>query len=389
MTRTSDASTTRSRPTTTQSFLSVCAATLCAGVGVSSAVAQDHGTHIHPEPTADGRVPVSIARDVQAEDDRLVIPQFVVEHTSLLPGQRNEIGIWMQIDPDWHIYWTGQNDTGFPLTAEWDITNEKVSISDQWVWPKPSRYIAPGNILDHVYFAHTLVRIPVWVEPDAEGEVTIVATLDYLVCKDVCLFENAEIEITLPITADLTQRQQAATWSVFTRFEGEYPVVIRDHASDSRISVTQASGDEGDDPSAAADRATYADYIIRVPGAADIAFYPHESGLILADPLGEATARGDTLRLSISERQGTTEDGSPPPLRGIVEAWNEFGGSLLTAFIGAEEPELAPWLDVSKDASLEEGATPTATVTEAHDHNHDHSDSHDHTNAGDDDGKGG
>ncbi len=114
-------------------------------------------------------------------------PMLVSESAGLVAGATNNIALTFDIDEGWHVYWPGQNDTGFAPSLELTLPEGWTASDIQW--PAPHRHVSPGGILDHVYEdGEATFIIPITVPSDAEvGPVTITADAEWLVCREACI----------------------------------------------------------------------------------------------------------------------------------------------------------------------------------------------------------
>lgn len=170
--------------------------------------------------------------------ERRVTARLVVGQTPLVPGEVAEIGIHLSIQPGWHVYWDGQNDTGLPVTYEARFPEgfEPRPI----VWPAPMRHVGKGDILDHIFEDQVTLIVPVLVPNSAApgGTVTLAMDLTWLVCKNVCLPEEAAVEIKVPIGERAAQRKTAES-SLFDRTRSLLP---RPMPSDRSLAAAEWKG---------------------------------------------------------------------------------------------------------------------------------------------------
>ncbi len=138
----------------------------------------------------------------QPEEPR-VHATLYTQHSRVEPGQVTWVAIAFDIADEWHMYWPGQNDTGMSPVIEWKLPpGWKIG---QPRWPAPHRYVAPGDLLDHVLEARAVVLYPL----KAPDEVTpgsgamIFAHAEWLVCKDMCLAEEQELMYSLRFVGSL------------------------------------------------------------------------------------------------------------------------------------------------------------------------------------------
>lgn len=100
--------------------------------------------------------------------------------------------------PDWHLYWTGRNDSGYPPRIE-------LTLPEGWVagglqWPVPERYLMDGDILDHVYHHELVLLQRVGIPADAApGTFAVTAKVGWLGCREACVPGSAEVAFTIPV----------------------------------------------------------------------------------------------------------------------------------------------------------------------------------------------
>src|SRR5262245_51700008 len=75
--------------------------------------------------------------------------RLVSEFDALVPGKTAWLGVSFDLDPEWHLYWCGQSDSGAPIHVE--FTLPAGYKGGDLVWPAPKRHLSPGDLLDHVY----------------------------------------------------------------------------------------------------------------------------------------------------------------------------------------------------------------------------------------------
>ncbi len=136
----------------------------------------------------------------QAEKPRAprVEMSLAADVTQVKPGDRFTLGLRLQIEKGWHIYWKHPGDAGFPTTVRWRIP-EKIKASDL-LYPTPRRFDEPGGLTVLGYKDDVLFLAPVIVSSHWEkGEpIPIEARLEYLVCETLCVPGQAVKKITIP-----------------------------------------------------------------------------------------------------------------------------------------------------------------------------------------------
>ena len=141
----------------------------------------------------------------------------MAERDALTPGDTLILGVSFTIEKDWHLYGNAANDTGYPIHVTPKLPPGYVALD--LLWPAPKRHISPGDILDHVYEERVTLLLPVVVPADARigDRVELKAHLDWLVCRDLCLPESADVAVRLPVRAIAAPNMAAAPLFAETR----------------------------------------------------------------------------------------------------------------------------------------------------------------------------
>ncbi|TAG28296.1 MAG: protein-disulfide reductase [Burkholderiales bacterium] len=126
--------------------------------------------------------------------------ELLAEQTALVAGQSARVGLSIKHAPHWHTYWKNPGDSGYPTKVTWDLP-PGVSVSE-FDWPVPQR-LRTGPIVNFGYEGEVLLPATVKVASAASlgSSVTIKGKAEWLVCKDVCIPEDGEVSITLPVAA--------------------------------------------------------------------------------------------------------------------------------------------------------------------------------------------
>ncbi len=124
--------------------------------------------------------------------------ELVPQTDAVAPGSTVYVALRQTIAPGWHTYWRNPGDAGQPTALAW-------TLPPGWragdiVWPAPERDLS-GPIMNYVLTGEVYLPVPVHVPADAKpGQaVTLKAAATWLVCKDVCVPEQADLSLTLPV----------------------------------------------------------------------------------------------------------------------------------------------------------------------------------------------
>jgi thiol:disulfide interchange protein/DsbC/DsbD-like thiol-disulfide interchange protein len=124
--------------------------------------------------------------------------ELLAEKTALVPGQTTRVGLSIKHAPHWHTYWKNPGDSGYPTKVTWALpAGYTVSEFD---WPVPQR-LRTGPIVNFGYEGEVLLPASITVPKDAAigSTVTIKGKAEWLVCKDVCIPEDGEVSVSLPV----------------------------------------------------------------------------------------------------------------------------------------------------------------------------------------------
>lgn len=149
--------------------------------------------------------------------------RLVSETTAIQPQARMVVGVHFKIEPGWHIYWDGLNDTGQAPIIKLDLPDGFTQTPV--MWPAPKRHVARGDILDHIY--EDSVTLIIGVTPPATikpgSEVTFKVNADWLVCSDVCVPEDGGAELTLPVKPSGAQPPLSTDAALFAPARASMP----------------------------------------------------------------------------------------------------------------------------------------------------------------------
>ena len=115
------------------------------------------------------------------------------------PGRPFEVALRLAHDFEWHSYWI-YSGTGYPTTIKWTLPDGWKAGDIQW--PVPHVLIdSHGTITGNGYSGE--VFLPVTLTPPAGlapgTRVTLKAHVEWLMCKDVCMPGEADLDLTLPV----------------------------------------------------------------------------------------------------------------------------------------------------------------------------------------------
>ena len=143
--------------------------------------------------------------------DGHVEAELISKHVALVPGQTATLGLRLQMDPHWHTYWKNPGDAGLATEIAWELPTGYTA--HDIAWPAP-QYFDFSGLASYGYEGEIVLPVNIDVPAGAEpgSQVTLRATADWLVCKDICIPGTAALSITLPIVAAADQPVADAKW---------------------------------------------------------------------------------------------------------------------------------------------------------------------------------
>lgn len=276
--------------------------------------------------------------------------ELISETATVAPGDSFWTAVRLTPLPGWHTYWRHPGDSGMPTSLEWSLPPGV--IAGPVVWPAPER-IEYQSLVNYGYHGPVtlLTRIDVAKDAKFDGDLVLKVRVDWLVCEEICVPEDADLVLALPqgpparnargaalIAEALAQVPEAASWPAhFMVSDGDFRLTVDapdldpanvtaayffphqdgviTHAAPQRLTWT-----EGGDPTLTTKRGYQTDLgpvngTLRLTGPdGALAFYD-----ITANPV-EAGA------------------GGPPPVMGTLSLWQ----ALLFAFVGGLILNLMP-----------------------------------------------
>src|SRR5512142_1562567 len=130
-----------------------------------------------------------------------VTAELVADRTALVPGATLTVALRLAIDDGWHTYWRNPGESGLPTTLAWRLPTGY--RAGDIVWPAP-RALPAGPLMNYGYEGEVFHLVPLTVPADAQPgtQATLAARADWLVCKETCIPEGADLALELPVAPD-------------------------------------------------------------------------------------------------------------------------------------------------------------------------------------------
>jgi len=223
----------------------------------------------------------------------VVEPSLVSDRHSVQAGERFHLALHQKIPPGWHTYWRNPGDSGAPTRLE-------LTLPEGWgvgemIWPAPRSYDL-GPLTNYGYSTQITLPVPVTVPADAPpGAVDIPAFATWLVCEEVCIPEQARLTLGL-VVGDSVEDTQGV--HLIRAALQAAPV------ADPQLQAGLTESEAGVTLTVLADR--FDDAPI-----SDLAFYPHEAGVIDHAADQAVQVQGAAVRVDVAggylARNGVSE----------------------------------------------------------------------------------
>jgi len=133
--------------------------------------------------------------------------------SDLRPGAQSFlVGVHLQIEPSWHIYWKYPGDAGMATSVKWKLP-DGFAVSEL-MWPTPIGFEQAGQIQgfgyeDEVVLLARVTPLPGWAKP-----AMIEAEVRWLACETTCVPGKASLQLQVDPAgaADPADGELLAQW---------------------------------------------------------------------------------------------------------------------------------------------------------------------------------
>lgn len=192
--------------------------------------------------------------------------ELIADRDSVRLGDTVSVILRMQLEPEWHLYWTNPGDAGLAPSINWKLPDGIVALPLEF--PVPKRIIA-GPLASFGYDIELMLLSKLVVSKDTQfGKViALTAEVDWLVCKVECTPGEAVLSLSLPVSEKRVDPIAART-GLFTIARDKLPVRDPDWNAAAQVSADQLRIRFARNPASAN----------TVPE--DLFFYPNRKGII-------------------------------------------------------------------------------------------------------------
>jgi len=158
----------------------------------------------------------SSAQIVPAKHARV---ELISREGSIARGHDLTLGVHFMLEIGWHIYWINPGDSGQPPSLQWQLPAGFNAGEIQW--PRPAKLQSSPTLADYGYHDDVLLMVPVHGDGAvADKSLEAVVQAKWLICREVCIPDHAQLKLTVPHgTAGTNPR----TARLFTSAEKQLP----------------------------------------------------------------------------------------------------------------------------------------------------------------------
>ena len=257
--------------------------------------------------------------------------RLVGEVSAIAPGQSFWVALEFNIREGWHTYWRNPGDSGQATKLAWQLPAG--FTAGDIVWTTPHRFEIPP-LVNYGYAKHAVHLVNITAPKDLKPgtPVLLSAKASWLVCSDVCIPEDANLQLTLPVTSQPGVVDPADA-ALFTSARSELPTA--------QLAVTSARI-QGDRLVIALGK-EWGATLLEIKS---LAFFPYDDGGIEYAAPQTLTRTPEAVELAMKVGYQPPKGGS---VRGVLLATEKSGGDSVTVpmeisadFAAAAAPKTAP-----------------------------------------------
>jgi thiol:disulfide interchange protein DsbD len=248
----------------------------------------------------------SLSGNVVATDN--VKARLVSEANAIVPGQSVWVALELDIRDGWHTYWRNPGDSGQATSLAWSLPPG--FTAGEIVWTTPHRFELPP-LVNYGYAKHAVHLVEVTAPKDLKLGRTVLlqAKASWLVCSDVCVPEDANLQLNLPVSA--TAAADPADAAIFAAARSDLPTP-EPASSSARLQNGQLVITLGK---------TWGPALSQIES---LAFYPYDEGSIEYGAPQALTRSRDAVELAVKAGYQPPHGGT---VRGVLLATETSGGN--------------------------------------------------------------
>lgn len=136
------------------------------------------------------------------------------------PGEAVRVGLYIHLDPGWHIYWQQPGAAGLSTKITWRSGHAQMG---EIAWPAPEVFRESDGVVTYGYAGETLLWAPATISDSVASSLPIEAHIDYLACNIICSPGQVTVRRTLAV-GKASVSADSAVQNIFGRYQGRLPI---------------------------------------------------------------------------------------------------------------------------------------------------------------------
>ena len=122
--------------------------------------------------------------------------ELISEQSSIQAGQPFWLGIKLDVEHEWHIYWKNPGDAGVPPAVSWNLPDG--FTAGPLLWPSPERFVS-NDFTGYGYHDQVMLLVQVTPPEDLQAgqEIKLSGEVEWVACSDMCVPGFKTVDITL------------------------------------------------------------------------------------------------------------------------------------------------------------------------------------------------
>lgn len=136
--------------------------------------------------------------------------ELLAGQNSVSAGSDVQLGVHFILEKGWHIYWINPGDSGQPPSFKWQLPPGFSAGEIQW--PRPERMQPSKALTDYGYHDEILLPLTIHTPSSVSNRMPVEFGVEvkWLICREVCIPERAELRLSLPVAATTSTDPQHA-----------------------------------------------------------------------------------------------------------------------------------------------------------------------------------
>jgi thiol:disulfide interchange protein DsbD len=149
----------------------------------------------------------AMAQQVPTQHARV---ELLARQASVQPGSDLQLGVHFLLEKGWHIYWINPGDSGQPPSFKWHLPLN--FSAGEMRWPRPDRMQMSKELVDYGYHDDVLLPLTIHASSTISNHTPVEFSVEvkWLICREVCIPEHAQLQLLLPVAATAKINEQSA-----------------------------------------------------------------------------------------------------------------------------------------------------------------------------------